>query len=266
LPISRRSLALTAIVFAAGCVDKTTLAPTASLTVVHAVLDAGSMEQLVVVQTTSGAQRATSDVSGARVSIVTPNNVWVAREQKDSVALGIAANHQPVYRVNTVYHISLAAIGDSVIPGARYTLAITLPDGATVTGSTTVPDVAAIKTTGDAATPFDIDRDSITLSWPHVRGARGYEVQVHSEFGRYASFADTTITLKGTTQSSQGDDAFIPGFTNQLVVAAVDTNYFDYYRRGADPFSGATVVTHLTGAAGVFGSIVELRRVNLAVR
>ena len=53
---------------------------------------------------------------------------------------------------------------------------------------------------------------------------------------------------------------FAPGADGSLVaqvtVAAVDAGYYNYYRTNSDEFTGAAVQGNLTGAQGVFGSIV----------
>ena len=49
-------------------------------------------------------------------------------------------------------------------------------------------------------------------------------------------------------------------------MSAVDSNYYDYYSRSADFFTGVGPVNHLSGGVGVFGSIVELKVRNVAVR
>jgi hypothetical protein len=51
---------------------------------------------------------------------------------------------------------------------------------------------------------------------------------------------------------------FIPGFRQRVSVAAVDTNYFDYYRTRNDPFTGAGIINRLDGGIGVFGAAVTI--------
>jgi hypothetical protein len=260
------AVAACAIAGVTACVDQTTVSPAENVVVVHAVLDVAAPDQYVIIQLTSGATRAAVDLTGAQVMIVAPTGrVWVAREELDSVPTNVSSAGKNTYQVRTVYHVPLSEIGDSIVPGDSYQLRIVLPSGGTITGSTTIPNVAAVKAAGTTATPFDLAHDALTWHWQRVVGARGYEVQVHSLLGNFSVFADTTITLDRSTKSADGQLALAAFMTNQLVVSAVDTNYFDYFRRGSDPFSGASAVSHLNGARGVFGSIVELRRVNLAV-
>jgi hypothetical protein len=51
---------------------------------------------------------------------------------------------------------------------------------------------------------------------------------------------------------------FIPGFRQRVSVAAVDSNFFDYYRTRNDPFTGSGIINNLEGGIGVFGSAVNI--------
>ena len=48
-----------------------------------------------------------------------------------------------------------------------------------------------------------------------------------------------------------------PGFRQDVLVAAVDSNFYDYYRTNNDPFTGAGIISRLTGGLGLFGSLVS---------
>jgi hypothetical protein len=58
---------------------------------------------------------------------------------------------------------------------------------------------------------------------------------------------------------------FLPGFRQTVSVAAVDTNYFDYYRSGSNPFTGTGIINRLAGGIGVFGAYVPLQTRSLQV-
>jgi len=101
--------------------------------------------------------------------------------------------------------------------------------------------------------------DSLTLTWPRVAGAIAYDVSVSLKGSLvFEAFADTSIVLSTRTKTSNGSLAFYPGFTHQIVVSAVDVNYYDYYRHSSDLFTGSGPISHLDGAVGVFGSIVPI--------
>jgi hypothetical protein len=143
----------------------------------------------------------------------------------------------------------------------RYELRVRTPDGAVVTGTTVVPEVqpVAASTRLDA---FNRDRDSLVIRWPNVRGSRSYLVRTETPFGVFLLFTDSTgVTLDGDLRNyfaSSLERVFIPGFRQRVTVAAVDSNYFDYYRSRNDPFTGSGIINSLQGGIGLFGSAVNI--------
>jgi len=129
--------------------------------------------------------------------------------------------------------------------------------GEDVFGTTTIPQPPAWQQLGQRV--FNRARDTLRLSWPRVAGARSYElvIAIDSQYVLYRTFADTSISLPGTTQSLAGHDVFPPYGAVQYMVEAVDVNYYEYYRMQSDPFAGVAP-SHLTGAVGVFGSVVPI--------
>lgn len=97
-----------------------------------------------------------------------------------------------------------------------------------------------------------------------LAGASSYEVLIRSSRSVFAVFTDTSIMLTGNS-TFNGNSAFTTGLTHQLVVSAVDANYYDYYRRNSDPFTAVGVSNHLEGGIAVFGSIVEIDRLAIVV-
>src|SRR5262249_19061245 len=145
-----------------------------------------------------------------------------------------------------------------LIPGGTYQLRVVVPDGRTVTGRTTIPNAVPWIATAPAQT-FDRTRDTLSLEWPRVAGARSYQVFVQSTANVYSVFADTSVALPGNLQSlDTGEDVFERRLTHQLTVIAVDENYFDYYHRTSDFLSGTGLDMHLDGGIGVFGSVVTV--------
>ena len=154
-----------------------------------------------------------------------------------------------------------------MIPGGTYQLRVVVPDGRTVTGRTTIPN--AVPSTAALPTQtIDRDRDTVSLKWPRVASARSYQVFIRSIAGSYGLFvADTSVVLPGTMQVlTNGEDVFERRLSHQLAVIAVDENYFDYYRRTSDFFTGAGIVMHLNGGIGVFGSVVTVATRTIVVR
>jgi hypothetical protein len=58
---------------------------------------------------------------------------------------------------------------------------------------------------------------------------------------------------------------FQPGFRQDIIVAAVDSNFYDYYRTNNDPFTGAGIINRVTGGIGMFGSFALLNSGTLTV-
>ena len=143
----------------------------------------------------------------------------------------------------------------------RYQLRVRTPDGAVVTGTTVIPDIAPVGA-GARLDLFNRDRDSLRLTWRDVAGARAYLVRVESPFGAFLLFTDSThITLKGDLRNyfaSSLQRVFIPGFRQRVSVAAVDSNFFDYYRSRNDPFTGSGIINNLEGGIGLFGAAVNI--------
>jgi hypothetical protein len=236
--------------------------------VVHAVLDPGAQEQQVLVERTlSGSvsivknQRFDADdpvnsgggvpVSGALVTITGPDGRFVAFET-------VPPGRPPSYETGRYVTPSGGMV---VRPGASYVLEVSTPGGTIVRGMTTVP---AISPTGTSSRVdlLNRDRDSVRLTWRSVAGARSYLLRVESPFGPFLQFLDSTnVALGGDLRNyfaSSLERVFIPGFRQRVSVAAVDSNFFDYYRTRNDPFTGSGIINNLEGGIGVFGSAVNI--------
>lgn len=256
--ISLAALAATFVV--AACVDQTPFTPNANTVVVHAVLDVGTRNQYVVVQSTSGALRDQREVLGAAVSISTPDGrQLIADEVKDSAFFGTGGG-APL--TTTVYRISLDRYGVSLVAGGTYSLRVVLPDGRTVTGTTTIPPVAP----GFAHKIDTLDgvNGSLSLSWPRTPGVKAYELSVSPSPAKQGLFVDTSIVL--TSQSQVDGWRLFTSASTTLAITAVDENYYDYLRRASDPWTSSGLITHLDGAVGVFGSIVPVLRRTVVLR
>jgi hypothetical protein len=230
---------------------------TATQLVVHSVLDptAGSTAVLIArartgTQTTAAGTFSDDEpVTGATVSVREPNGTLeVFQEQSDA---------------RGVYLYPRSGL-DPLLPGTSYTVLIHTAQGEDVIGSTTIPAppmMATIPVQG-----FDRRRDTLRFSWPRVPGARSYELVIRSRrTERYRTFTDTSLVLPGTALTVNGDTIFPPGRLLDVMLTAVDVNYYEYYRAQSDPFAGASP-THLSGAVGVFGSIVPIVVTQLQVR
>ena len=240
--------------------------------VVHAVLDPGTLEQQEHVERSqSGAvaivesPRFDSEdpinpgggipIGGAQVTISGPDGTLTGFEAR--------VTDRPASYSSGRYVVAFGAPGSStpLRRGARYQLRVRTPDGGEVTGTTVVPDITPVGA-GTRVDVFNRDRDSVRITWRNVAGARSYLLRVESPFGAFLQFIDSTnVTLKGDLRNyfaSSLQRVFIPGFRQRVSVAAVDSNYFDYYRTRNDPFTGSGIINNLSGGIGIFGAAVNI--------
>jgi len=243
-----------------------TVAKTQPSIVVHAVLNPSVSTQVVLVERTlTGAipvhdttfnpnDPIVSDggipVSGARVEIIdSAGSVQSGVEDLKTLNNGQGAG---VYRV---------PFPNSLRLGMRYQLHIVTPQGEEVTAFTRVP-FPEFASTGALTRTFNRDRDSIVVAWKRVPAARAYALRVESPFGPFFLFTDSLrFRLTGDLRNLFASDlqrVFIPGFRQDVLIAAVDSNFFDYYRTNNDPFTGSGIISRLNGALGMFGSMVTL--------
>jgi hypothetical protein len=265
-----------------ACIETTAATPDANTLVVHAVLDPAAQHQIIVVQKTTGALAAQVPVTGAVVTVATPDGRTLTAVQRAESTAVRGFFYFPA--VGTIYDLDVGSAG--LIGGGTYRLRVVAPDGRTVTGQTTIPN-AVPNTTAAPNLTIDRRRDTVSLQWPRVPGARRYQVFVRANFSptyfsTYSLFADTSVALPGTTEGPYGNRAFCGnvskfltrvvcpfaftvGFTHQLAVLAVDANYFDYYR-GASDYTTTGLVMHLDGGIGVFGSVVTVATRTIVVQ
>ncbi len=260
--LSTRLLGACAIVAVSACTfDVKTIAVPPSEVVVHGVLDpADTLVDILVERTLSGAvtvRKARYDpldpvntgggvpAKGAQVSITGPDGAFTGLEVVYPGKPSTYGAGRYVFRQFVVR------------PGRKYTLSVRTADGMVVTGSTLVPTFVT-PPLATALVPFSRDRDTLTLSWNAVSGARTYGLRVESPFGAFQLFTDSTkVNLAGTLRNFFAGDlprVFIPGFQQAYTIYAADTNYFDYYRSGNDPFTGSGIINRLQGGIGLFGS------------
>jgi hypothetical protein len=267
----RRLGALVLCVIGACTFDEHAVAVQPPQVVVHAVLDPGAQEQQVLVErslsgTVNIVESARFDaedpinsgggipIGGAQVTISGPDGILTGFEAPVTGRL-------PSYSSGR-YIISFGSGGAPLLRrGARYQLRVRTPEGTEVTGSTVVPD-ANFVSAGTRVDPFNRDRDSVRLTWRRVAGARSYLLRVESPFGAFLQFIDSTnVTLNGELRNyfaSSLQRVFVPGFRQRVTVAAVDSNFFDYYRTRNDPFTGSGIINNLDGGIGLFGAAVNV--------
>ena len=146
--------------------------------------------------------------------------------------------------------------------GETIRLSISTPAGERITGMTTVPQTFTPFDTIGLRT-FDREGDTLRLEWSPVELTERYALQISSPRGIFEVFSDaSSIRLPGTLRNifiRDSPSVFIAGFQQVINIAAVDSNYFDYFRSRNDPFTGTGIINHLQGATGVFGVYVPLQ-------
>ncbi len=273
----RRALLLPVVAALAACeFGRTPVAPPPPTVVVHAVLNPDASETVILVEETLTGRIAVNDsqpfnpadpivsgggqpISGATVFLGDGKGYALAFETEILTSSG---------RRGTGSYV----VGTAIVPGRRYVLDIRTPDGRRVSGSTLVP--------GDSTSPpgggivpadvrFDRGRDTLRLTWPAVPGARTYAIRVETPRGPWFLFSDSTrFDLAGTLRNffAQGiPSVWYPGFSQRVTVSAVDSNFFDYYRSGNDPFGGTGLINRLQGGIGLFGAAKVVLARNVAV-
>ena len=164
-----------------------------------------------------------------------------------------------------VYFLDIPA--STVVAGGRFQLRVRSASGEELTASTTVPGFQS--SVPVVSMDFDRQRDTMLLSWPRLPGARAYQVVLESPYGQTSFFTDTTaVRLTGSLRSVSIEGlprVFIPGFTQMVTVAAVDTNYYDYFRSSNHSQTGTGIVNRVQGGVGVFGSVAPAVRRRLRV-
>jgi uncharacterized protein DUF4249 len=256
----------------AGCKPPTDVIGSGEqLLLVQAVLDAGASEQYVSVRRTSGFA-TTSEISNAVVTITDPHGVEYTSTRVDQ-------DSSDGFPVSPVVHV-IPLHGFALQPGGTYRLRVAIQGGEVAGGITTIPDAAPV-IRSDTIPVFERSRDTLRLAWPRISGARSYQLLVQMRYRfvtgpdttsvyaseTYRAFRDTSAAVPGTAHSIDDVDVFWrpnPSYTlaGEVIAVAVDDNYYEYYHATTDPFAGAPR-SRLTGAIGVFGSVVPLSRTRI---
>ena len=286
--------ATTALAAVQGCTfGEQAIAPGVERAVVHAVLNPSAVDQYVLVERTlSGRVPVITDslssaddpivsgggvpVHGARVEVRDANGASaVAVETQLAGRPGLPARGTGVYRFENLALPPTVSnrprVGVRVVPGSQLSLRVQTPEGLVVTGASTVPGDARTRLF-PVATVRTLMRDtgSLRVQWTPVPGARSYLVRVDTPHGAFFVFTDTAAaTFTGDQRNLFAERlprVFVAGFTQWLTIAAIDTNFFDYYRSGNSPFTGSGLITRLQGGLGLFGSYVPVLSTAVVVR
>ena len=240
-----------------GCELGSTVIPRADpVLVVHSIIDPSLGTQYVLVeQSLSG--RAPVIGSGdydPNNPITSGNGVPVSGAAVTITGTGVPGVRFAETRIGSGVYFARV---NGIRPGSQYSLAVSA-QGMTVAGTTVVP--VATRPVAVPLVRFNRDHDAVNLPISDVSLARAYWVRIDAPDSPYELFTlDRTIAIAGDVRNVFTQDflkVFYPGFLQTMTVAAVDSNVYDYYRSGNDPFSGRGLINHLNGGLGVFGSMV----------
>ncbi len=255
-----------------GTVDVPRTKPTV---VVHGVLNPSAANQIILVERTlTGAVEIPDTVFDASNPIASAGGIPISGaivEIVDSaggitrgVEDGSVASNPP--RSTGVYRVPL--FGPSLVPGAKYELRVHTPDGDNVTASTRMPK-PSIRFSGGLTRIFNRDHDLIAAQWTAASATRAYAVRIESPFGPFFLFTDSlSFRTNGDLRNlfpSDLERVFIPGFRQDILIAAVDSNFYDYYRTNNDPFTGAGIISRVNGGLGMFGALVPINTGTITV-
>src|SRR5262249_32669085 len=150
-----------------------------------------------------------------------------------------SASHQGL----GVYRVQIP--GPSLVLGGLYRLHVRTAQGEELTASTRIPK-PAVRSTGALNRVFNVDHDISNPQWQAVAGASSYFVRVETPFSPFLAFTDSTrFQFNGQLRNLFSSDlrhVFLPGFQQEILIAAVDSNFYDYYRTGNDPFTGSGII------------------------
>ena len=242
--------------------------------VVHAVLNTSAANQVVLVERTLvGAANIPDTSFDLSDPIVSAGGIPISGAAVDIIdSLGRATRAVEDRTVLTtgkgagVYRVPIA--GSTLVLGARYQLRVLTTAGEKVTAFTRIPR-AEVRAVGGLSRTINRDHDVVTVQWNTTPNARTYAVRIETPYGPFFLFTDSThVRLTGELRNLFANDfqrVFQPGFRQDIVVAAVDSNFYDYYRTNNDPFTGSGIINRVTGGIGMFGSFALLNSGTLTV-
>lgn len=242
--------------------------------VVHGILNPSANDQVILVERTlTGAV----DIPDSQAFDVSEPILSAGGEPVQNAVVEIVDSLGRTFRgvedrlVNTngkgagVYRVPLR--GTQIIQGSRYRLRVRAGNDE-LTAFTRVPR-PPFRQTGGLTRTLNRDRDALTTFWTRVPDARSYAIRIESPFGPFFLFTDSVgIRLSGDLRNLFAGSlqrVFIPGFRQDMIVAAVDSNFYDYYRTANDPFTGAGIISRVTGGLGLFGSITSINTGTISV-
>lgn len=242
--------------------------------VVHGVLNPRAVSQVILLERTlTGTVSISDTVFDVLDPIVSAGGIAVSGatvEVVDSTGKAVRGVEDRTVTPNGegagVYRVPIP--GNALVLGAAYQLRVRTLQGEELTATTRIPGGPA-SPSGGITRVFNRDHDMLGVQWNAAPGARTYAVRIESPFGPFFLFTDsvsfrTTGDLRNLFSGSL-EHVFVPGFRQDMLVAAVDANFYDYYRTNNDPFTGAGIISRVTGGLGLFGSMTTVSSGTISV-
>ncbi|MGH7468157.1 MAG: DUF4249 family protein [Longimicrobiales bacterium] len=278
---------LTLALLAVGCeLQEVQLAESEDLVIAEVVLRTGAPNQVAWLHRTRGSAHKDPLVENATVRVYNASNAVLELRPAADESCIIARDDTEPETHGSCYASGIG--GMPVQPGQTYRLSVVLPDGRTLTGSTTVPNdfqmlrPATSVCSVPALTPFDVSWSISPGAWVYaaetsLRGIRAalepHNVSVDRDplrlFGLSLSARDTSIAFPaefGLFDRFDEDLVEVLTFLQRglpegviagVVIAAADRNYVNWERGGNFNPSGPVRVPSVHGdGTGVFGALV----------
>jgi len=267
---SRAAWAVLALSLVGGCLDHTPLGPGSDVVVVHAVLNPATAVQHISVRHSGVALVGGRPVHDATVTLTAP----------DGSARSASEVATPVVEQNLDARYDVAV--DSLMTGVPYHLRVVTADGTIIEGDAIVPAAPALRTMPEWR--LDAAKDTLRLSWPRATGVRAYEVRISQRapqpdstgtlvyppggdsfvvIAELLANSDTSMAIAGSARA-RARPAFFPGVYD-VVVSAVDDNYYEYFAHQSDPYTPTPLPSSLRGGVGLFGAFVPILRQTIVV-
>lgn len=252
------------LVLAACTFDEITIAKTVPTVVVHAVLNPATTTQVMLLERTlTGTVTLHDTAFDVNNPIATAGGIPINGATADITdstgrrVIGVE-DHLANGTATGVYRFTFTA---PLRFGARYQLHVHTLTGEDITAETRIPKPTTTST-GALSRTLNRDRDTLLVQWNASANTRAYALRVESPFGPFFLFTDSTrLRLGGELRNLFSNDlrrVFIPGFRQDVLVGAADSNFYDYYRTNNDPFTGSGIISRVNGGLGLFGSFVTL--------
>lgn len=266
---------VTLAIAASGCeLAETQLSPGRSRLVVHAVLSPTATSQVLLLERTwDGSTEIwkTGRAYNAADPIGTGGGYGEVLAEIDVIGPdGSVVRASEARLVNTMFGPGLYFLNipsSSLTSGGQYQLRVRSSTGEELASETTLP-LFPPNVTNDLVT-FDRQRDTLTLTWPALTASPAYHVVIDGPYGQTSFFTDSShLRLLGSLRNVSVEGlprVFQPGFTQSLTIAAVDSNYYGYFRSSTHSQTGAGLVNRVRGGYGVFGASAPVVRRRLNV-